>query len=300
MNTAEFHPNPDEFNLGYKPSKRLAEKRKDRKWRLARKLKVLLTSTLLVMPLTIHIGLWDIHSFEFGPGTYQYENYYVHFEDSKGWFFDGTYFIPMYWNETANTYDAAGAYPDTMASSNLETEFYTVKASGDIEITDTGIILLNPFTQEKELFTPADVTLKNKSAMVEQTENGKNKIIDVTYIDSYNRKGLSFNGSWVGQFTPQYSYPMAYAMGMEFSGNTAEIALTDNTVHDVMTFKLNWSVNRCVLTFEARKEVYYIIDTGEDWYNFWYDDTFYGILFFTENGTYLETNVFTSQIFTKY
>ena len=296
----EFYPIPDEFNLGYKPSKRLVEKRKERKWKLARKLKVLLTSTLLVMPLTINIGLWDIRSFEFGPGTYQYENYYVHFEDSKGWFFDGTYFIPMYWNEAANTYDAAGAFPETTEASTLDTNFYTVKASGDIEVTDTGVILLNPFTQEKELFTPANVTLKNGSAMVEDPDDGKNKVIDVTYIDDYNRHGLSFNGSWVGQFTPQYSYPMAYAIGMDFSGNTAEIALTDNVVHDIMTFRLNWTISRCVLTFNARKEVYYMIPVEDGWKNFWYDDTFYGILFFTEKGMYLETNVFTSQIFTKY
>ena len=89
MNNSEFRPHPAEFNLVYQASRRKKEEKKERRWMLARKLKILLTSTLLIMPLTINIGLWDIHSFKFGPGTYECGPSLVHFDDDNGWFYNG-------------------------------------------------------------------------------------------------------------------------------------------------------------------------------------------------------------------
>lgn len=282
MINSEFRPHPEEFNLGYKPTRRTKEEKKERKWRLAHKLKVLMTSTLLIMPLTIHIGLWDIHSFKFGPGTYQCDSSIVHFDENTGWFYDGTFFIPLTWNQEEMTYNASGVYSDNIHSSAHETEFYHVVAGGDIEVTRDGFILLDPVTQQKRMYTTAEKT---------------DTPIRSDAIDNYIANGIDLNGTWYGQISPGYSHISAYPTQLIISGNTATLLVSDTYSHQLASYPLTLSRNGCIIDFYISEPLTYSIETPEKILNFEYNDIMEGIIVFTEDGTFIELNVFTSQIF---
>ncbi|MBR0385355.1 MAG: hypothetical protein IJI05_02255, partial [Erysipelotrichaceae bacterium] len=206
-----FFPHPPEFNLGYKSSERTERKEKTRRWFLAHKLKVMMLSTLLVLPLTVNIGLWDIHSFEFGPGTYSCGSSYVHFDGGSGWFFNGEYFIPMTWNENAYTYEAAGAYPKAGNYGGNNAEYILAKAGGDMEITRDGIILLDPFTQQKQLYRETEASF-NSSA-----------------VDAYNRNGAKLYGHWKGKVIPSLGYPVAFPINIYISDGDHTVINVTNT-----------------------------------------------------------------------
>ena len=282
MNDSEFRAHPAEFNLGYKPSRKTEEEKKDKKWKLARKLKVLMTSTLLIMPLTINIGLWDIHSFKFGPGTYQCDSSYVHFDENTGWFYDGTFFIPLTWNQELMTYNSKGVYSDNIDSSVHETEYYHVVAGGDIEVTRDGIILLDPITQQKRFYVTAE-----EPEYPIMTES----------IDNYIANGISLDGTWYGQISPGYSHISAYPTQLIISGNTATLLVSDSYSHQLASYPLTLSRDGCVIEFYISEPITYSIETPEKTLNFEYNDIMEGIIFFTEDGTFIELNVFTSQIF---
>ena len=281
MNNSEFRPHPAEFNLGYQASRRKKEEKKERRWMLARKLKILLTSTLLIMPLTINIGLWDIHSFKFGPGTYECGTSLVHFDEDTGWFYNGSYFIPLTWNQTELTYQAAGAYPETSDATAHEMDCYYVKAGGDIEVRKDGIVLLDPFSQEKLFYTESKQEVNSSS------------------VDSYNANGISLDGSWKGLITPGYSYPTAYPTDLTFQGTAAWLTATDTYGNGSQRYVLYYSIRDCVLSFSYPQPLTYSIVTPEKTINFEYNDILEGVLFFTQQGTYLHLNVFTSQVFEK-
>ena len=279
MNNSEFRPHPAEFNLGYKASRRKKEEKKERRWMLARKLKVLLTSTLLIMPLTINIGLWDIHTFKFGPGTYECGTNLVHFDDNTGWFYNGSYFIPLTWNQDALTYEAVGAYPEVSDATVHEMNTYYVKAGGDIEVRKDGIVLLDPFSQEKLFYTESK------------------QEVNSAFVDAYNASGISLDGTWRGLITPGYSYPTAYGTQLSFSGTAAWLTASDTQAHGSQTYVLYYSIKDCVVHFSYPQAMTYVISTPEKDINFEYNDVLEGVLFFAQQGTFSELNVFTSQVF---
>ena len=278
---SEFYPQPDEFNLGYKPSHHLKEKRKNRKWKLARKLKILLTSTLLVMPLTINIGLWDINSFKFGPGTYQSSTSYVHFDENSGWFYNGDYFIPLVWDSADYTYSASGAYPATMNVSEIQSDYYLVNSSGDIEVTNKGFYLLDPFTQEKQFYTYMD-----KDAAIEKDVNP-------------DLSSVILEGSWNGTIKPYHDYPAAYPQTIGFEDGQA-ILLIANTYNDYAEiYPLSYQRDGASIIFTPQQPITYTVTANEKDYAFIYDAPIHGILFFSDDGVHLALNVFNSQVFTK-
>lgn len=274
-----FFPHPAEFNLGYKSSEEAQAQKKSRKWVLPHRLKVLMFSTLLVLPLTVNIGLWDIRSFEFGPGTYSCGSSFVHFGEDSGWFFNGEYFIPMTWNQTSNTYEAVGAYPADGGYGGHYAEYVQARAGGDIEVSEEGVILLDPFTQQKLLYTPSDASFNTAA------------------IDAYNSQGAQLSGHWKGRVIPAPGYPTAFPISIDISGSTAVLNVTSTEDGHVQSYSGSCSIADCVISFTMGEPLEYILTTADGEISFSYDKEMPGILFFTTSGSYLALNVFTSQLF---
>ena len=64
MDKKEFRPLPEEFNLGYKPPVKEEEEEKKKKKRKLRKVLVLATAVLIILPLTLRTGLFSKELFD--------------------------------------------------------------------------------------------------------------------------------------------------------------------------------------------------------------------------------------------
>jgi len=278
MNNHEYGTLPDEFNRNYRASPKKEKEKKDRKWLLAHKLKIMLVATLLVLPFTVNIGLWKLNAFVFTEGTYQCGNTYVHFAEDSSWFFNGSYFIPMSWDNETMTYRAAGAYPQHEGC-EMNVDYYLINASGTISTTMNGIKLLNPFTQKIEEYRLVD------------------KQFNTTYIDHYNLYGPQLTDWWYGLGQPQFDFAAAYPRMIQFEGEYA-IIVVNNTYQswdDSWEFKVK--CEDCHLTFIPEGEVRYEFYNGEKDVVYSTINPIDGILYFKENNCYIALNLFCSNVF---
>ena len=95
MTGREYSRQPDEFNR-FRNGNRIpaAEEKKEKKKRLKFYKRILVTFSI-ILPITISIGWLPFNAFNFGPGTYQSRNTILHLDETTGWFFDGTSFLPL-------------------------------------------------------------------------------------------------------------------------------------------------------------------------------------------------------------
>lgn len=269
----EFYPHPDEFNLGYQSSRK-EEKKKKKRWKLVSRLKTFMFSVLLIMPLTIGIGLWDMNSFEFGLKTLKSGNSYVHFEENGGWFFNGRYFVPMQWDQKKGTYQASGAYPG-------DNGYLVVSCSGDLEVSGRGVTMQDPFSQKPGLYR--DTTFSFNTA----------------YIDEYNQDRFTLSGKWQGTVEPDYPYPYAYPVAVEISGLQGVIIVGNTENSNIVSYPVTLVREGSHITLIPEQEIEYVVSTAEREIRFIMKDPVEAILYITEEGIYLATNIFADQIFVK-
>ena len=311
MDKKEFRPLPEEFNLGYKPpvKEEEEEKKKKRKRRL-RKILALAATVLIILPLALRTGLFsdpssrgdassnaavvpasNIQPDEKDPetdtvllkeGTYYSGETYAHFENARGWFSNGEYFIPLQYDPETLRYTASGAYPETIGMA-LDSTAYYVSAEGEIGIKEEDLILYNPFTQKTDRFAPSS------------------RIFDTTYINKAH--ALSFEvgsllGNWTGVLSPASDHPMAYLKSLELlPDGRLVIVAGDTETTETKTFTGGWEFANGVLHTSFELPLEYEIKNGDSVIRYTFDQMPEGILFYDEQGCYIYLNIFASQLF---
>lgn len=277
MTGREYSRQPDEFNR-FRNGNRIpaAEEKKEKKKRLKFYKRILVTFSI-ILPITISIGWLPFNAFNFGPGTYQSRNTILHLDETTGWFFDGTSFLPLKYSQQDLTYDCSGGYPDPTDSRSI----YMIESHGPFKVNGAGFTLLNPFSQKKERFT-----LSQSAA-------------DATYIDQFQAAGFSLNGKWTGRQFPNTSYHTAYVSDLTFSSGkvTIRIANTYNTL--TQKVEASWRLDGNVLTIIPSSSGSYILELSDRTYSFNYGQPLTALISITEKGLSIKMNMFTQQSFTR-
>ena len=163
-----------------------------------------------------------------------------------------------------------------------------------------GMVRLNTVTE----LLPLALAIKNSSSTITVTvlippAVEPEEPIKTEAIDNYIANGISLDGTWYGQISPGYSHITAYPTQLIISGNTATLLVSDSYSHQLASYPLTLSRDGCIIDFYISEPITYSIETPEKTLNFEYNDIMEGIIVFTEEGTFLQLNVFTSQIFEK-
>ena len=311
MDKKEFRPLPEEFNLGYKPPVKEEEEEKKKKKRKLRKVLVLATAVLIILPLTLRTGLFSDPSsagnaasnatadpsannmtgepdpenaVRLNEGTYYSGETYAHFDNAKGWFFNGEYFIPLEYDAETLEYRAAGAYPESLGLS-LDSTAYYVTAKGEIGIEGDNLLIYDPFTQKTAEFRPSSASF------------------DTTYIDRAN--SLSFEigmpfGSWTGTLEPSADHPMAYLKSVLLSPDgTLTVTAGDTETSNTRVYNGSWTLKDGILQTSFDLPLEYEIKAGESTIRYTFKQQPEGILLYSEKGCYLYLNIFASQVFVR-
>lgn len=311
MKPNEFHPLPDEFNLGYRPPVK-HEEEKEKKRRQLRKLILYAAVVLFVLPFTLRTGIFseaggnskpDPGQNENNPGgeiipgendpekevpvlpegTYYSGGTYVCFSRGKGWFFNGEYFIPMEYDTEKMTYRAAGAYPESEGMGLVSTVHY-ISCEGDVEMLRHDVRLYDPFRQKTAVFMPTEMPFDTmyiiRAFSAVQTER---------YIA----------GTWTGAYTPDGSIPMAYLKSMTLDAAGGLQITVGNTENEyTQVYAGSWSLEDGVLKTSFSLPLKYEIVTDERTITCTFEQMPEGILFYTQRGYHLYLNIFSSQLFT--
>ena len=287
MNRSEYNRQPDEFNKNRRITQKKQENEEEKKDinKIYRRVRVFLASTLIILPLTVHVGLWNLSHFEFGPGLYKSGDHFLYLEeDNDGWFFDGSYFVPLLWNNESRIYEVHGACPENIYGGSPYAEYYLLNTRGKFETEEKYMSLTDPFTQLSEEYYP----VKNI--------NLKRPVSDA--VDAYNDNALDLKGKWTGMYKPATEYASAYPNRLTIKdGGKAYLGIANTENGYEMYVSMSWKLEGNHLIFTYDSPIDYSFNTEERTMRFVYDRPLEGIVFFTEDGAYIAFNVFASQIF---
>ena len=303
----EYRRLPDEFNRDSQSSLTVPEKRKSAVRK--RMLTFFIAAALMfVLPLTVGVGLGTKQAsspmpdpspdpapvpvpgpimpevFTFKPGIYEAAGSYAEFyEDGSGWFYNGKYFLPMTWNPDTNEYRCAGVYPEIMNISKPSGTVYYAVSEGTVEVDAErrGIRIMDPFRQMTFLFTVSS------------------KSFDTEFIDAYLNNPVLPEGRWDGLMIPKTEYVSAYVMGMETFKDHATLFLTDSDTlrRESTPVSVGLSMKDCVIQMEPAEPLEYYVHIGDREVLFRHPDPLEAGLFFTDEGMYIFTYLFSFQVY---
>ncbi len=302
MKSAEYRKIPDEFNIGYDSSREKKPEEEKRRG-IYRILRIFVAVTLLIFPLTIRQGLISLLPeeevipdippvvdpvtppepirYEINGSTYKADGIYVHFNEKKGWFYDGKYFIGFSWDESTGKYSAAGTVPDSGTVATLTSTVSYLKCEGTIESNEANdeLIMYEPFGQNDKLFIRTEEKINDR------------------FIDILNYENFLFAGYYEGKYVPDFGFDALYVSRIAADGSNMVITLANTANSNVSEITASYSYSEGVISISLDHPFEYELTTDAGTKKYIFNDPLEAVVFATDEGMYMGMNLFCWQVF---
>ena len=241
---------------------------------------------MLIMPITIKSGLGSLgHAAEdrsaevyrIYNGTYRSEHTWLRLENGSGWFFDGTYFLPLSFNWQDLSYRSAGLLPHSV--SQPESSVIGLTAEGIISKTRRTLTLYDPFTQSFAEFELAEETF------------------NTSYIDLLTSADYVPAGTWKLLSRPDLDFDAPFVREVHLNHDQATLNMGDLATGNTVSISGDVNYHDGLAEITLRHPLDYDIVTPYLSRHFHYDDMIPAIVYATEKGLYLGLNLFGWHIF---